>query len=125
TVAKLARAELPTDRPSDGTDASPVLFDGRGIERDVFCYYRGETLFAARLGDWKAHFITQGSYGDPKPVKHDRPLLYHLAVDPSEAHEVGEQHPDVLARITAAVEAHRARTPLAPSQLIEIVPPAK
>ncbi|MFM8904532.1 MAG: sulfatase, partial [Verrucomicrobiota bacterium] len=32
TVAKLAGAELPKDRPYDGKDASPVLFEGRGIE---------------------------------------------------------------------------------------------
>ena len=63
--------------------------------------------------------------GDPKPVKHERPLLFNLAVDPSEAHDIGEQHPDVIKRITAAVEAHRARTPKAPSQLIETVPVSK
>lgn len=121
TVAKLAGAELPKDRPYDGKDASPVLFEGRGIERDVFCYYRGETLFAARLGDWKAHFITQGSYGDPKPVKHDRPLLYNLAVDPSEAHEISADHPDVVARLQAAVERHRATITPVRSQLIDVV----
>ncbi len=125
TVARLAAVELPTDRPYDGQDAATVLFEGKTLEREVFCYYRGEDLFAARLGDWKAHFITQGSYGDPKPVKHERPLLFNLAVDPSEAHDIGEQHPDVIKRITAAVEAHRARTPKAPSQLIETVPVSK
>jgi arylsulfatase A-like enzyme len=125
TVARLAAVELPTDRPYDGQDAATVLFEGKTLEREVFCYYRGEDLFAARLGDWKAHFITQGSYGDPKPAKHERPLLFNLAVDPSEAHDIGEQHPDVIARITAAAEAHRAKTPLAPSQLIEAVPARK
>jgi arylsulfatase A-like enzyme len=121
TVAKLAGAKAPTDRPMDGTDLSALLLEERAVDRGLFCYYRGEKLFAARLGDWKIHFITQGSYGDPKPAEHAKPLLFNLAVDPSEAHEISAAHPDVVARLAAAVEQHRATVTPVRSQLIDVV----
>jgi arylsulfatase A-like enzyme len=121
TAAKLAGARIPNDRRMDGTDLSPLLLEERAVDRGLFCYYRGEKLFAARLGDWKIHFITQGSYGDPKPAEHPKPLLFNLAVDPSEAHEISAAHPDVVARLTAAVEQHRATVIPVRSQLIDVV----
>jgi arylsulfatase A-like enzyme len=121
TAAKLAGAKIPNDRPMDGTDLSPLLLEERAVDRGLFCYYRGEKLYAARLGDWKIHFITQGSYFDPKPTEHAKPLLFNLAVDPSEAHEISAQHPDVVARLAAAVQQHRATVTPVRSQLIDVV----
>jgi arylsulfatase A len=121
TFAKLAGTTLPTDRPLDGIDLTPLLLRAESLEREVFCYYRGTRLYAARLGPWKAHFLTQGSYGDPKVVPHDPPLLFNVEVDPSEVHDVAAQHPEVLARISAAVARHRANLVAAPSQLVETV----
>ena len=58
---------------------------------------------------------------DPKPAEHAKPLLFNLAVDPSEAHEISADHPDVVARLTAAVEKHRATVTPVRSQLIDVV----
>jgi len=121
TMAKLAGAELPASRPLDGTDLSPLLLQGQSVDRGLFCYYRGERLFAARLGDWKIHFITQGSYGDPKAVTHEQPLLFNLARDPAEAHEVSAQYPEVVRRLTEAVAEHRKGVIPVRSQLIDVV----
>lgn len=121
TAAKLAGAKIPADRLMDGTDLSPLLFEERAVDRGLFCYYRGEKLYAARLGDWKIHFLTQGSYGDPKPLEHTQPLLFNLVVDPSEAHEISGEHPEVVARLTAAVDAHRRTITPVRSQLIDVV----
>jgi arylsulfatase A-like enzyme len=55
TVIRLAGGTMPSDRPMDGVDLSGLLFKGEPIERDLFCYYRGEQLYAARLGAWKLH----------------------------------------------------------------------
>src|SRR6185503_15940305 len=56
----------------------------------------------------KAHFQTKPGYG-PQPVeKHDPPLLYHLAHDPSERFDVAKDHPELLAEIARIVESHRA-----------------
>ena len=120
TCAKLAGAEAPKDRPIDGYDIAPLLFGKGKIERDAFMFYRGATLYAARLGPWKAHFITRPGYGPEKPLPHDPPALYHLGRDPGERFDVGAQNPEVLASINAAVEKHRATVQPAPSQLVEL-----
>jgi len=118
TFAQLGGARVPQDREIDGKDIAPLLFGGGKVERDVFCYYRGQQLYAARVGPWKAHFITRSSYGPDKPVNHEVPELYNVQEDPSEARNVADKHPDVIAQIKAAVEKHRASVKDVPSQLI-------
>jgi len=116
----MAGGTTPTDRPMDGVDLSGLLFNQEKIERDVYCYYRGEQLYAARLGAWKIHLITQAGYGD-KPVAHEKPLLYNLEVDPSENHEISASHPEVVAQVLAAVAKHRTTVTPVRSQLIDVV----
>jgi arylsulfatase A len=122
TCAKLAGAEMPKDRPSDGVDISPLLFGQGAVEREAFFYYRGTTLYAVRLGPWKAHFLTRPGYGPEKAEPHDPPLLFHLGQDPSERFDVAAQNPEVIARLRAAVEKHRSTLTPAPSQLVEMAP---
>jgi arylsulfatase A-like enzyme len=118
TFAKLGGAQVPQDREIDGKDITPLLLGSGKVERDVFCYYRGQQLYAARLGPWKAHFITRSSYGPDKPVAHEVPELYNVDEDPSEARNVADKNPEVIAQIKAAVEKHRATVKEAPSQLV-------
>jgi arylsulfatase A len=120
TLIRLAGGTMPSDRPMDGVDLSGLLFKGEPIEREVFCYYRGEKLYAARLGAWKIHLITQAPYGE-KATTHEKPHLYNLEVDPSESHEISASHPEVVARIVAAIEKHRATVTPVRSQLIDVV----
>ena len=108
TVLTLAGAPVPVDRPIDGIDLSPLLFARQSLPERPFFYYNRDQLFACRLGEWKAHFFTQAGYHDPRPEAHDPPLLFNLARDPSEKRDVAAEHPDVMARIAAAVAAHRA-----------------
>lgn len=120
TCATLAGARLP-DRTLDGVDLSPLLFGTGKVEREAFFYYRGTALFAARLGPWKAHFITQSAYGPDKPEHHNPPRLYHLGEDPGEKWDRAAAQPEIIARIDAAVARHRAALQAAPSQLEETV----
>jgi arylsulfatase A-like enzyme len=108
TALTLAGAEIPTDRVIDGVDMSPILFGSGPSRRDVFFYYRGATLYAARKGSFKAHFITRPGYGADSPETHDPPLLFHLGHDPAERFNVAAAHPDVVADIAREVERHRA-----------------
>jgi arylsulfatase A len=123
TCLKLAGVEPPKDRPGDGLDIAPLLFGQGTVERDAFFYYRGTQLYAARLGPWKAHFLTRPAYGPGAIEPHDPPLLYHLGHDPAERFDLAAQNPDVVARIRAAVEKHRSTLTPAPSQLVELAPP--
>lgn len=117
TAASLAGLELPQDRVLDGVNLTPVLLGQGPAPRDSFIYYRGKQVFAARLGAFKAHFITRSAYGRDPAVPHDPPVLYDLESDPSEQYEIGSQHPETIAEILRLVEAHRATVVPGPSQL--------
>lgn len=122
TCSVLAGAKLPADRPVDGINILPLLTETGTVQRDAFFYYRGAQLFAVRIGQWKAHLVTQAGYGGPKPEPHDPPLLFDVQADPSETTNVAAEHPEVLQRIAAAVEKHRANLQSAPTQLEAVVP---
>lgn len=108
TALKLAGAPAPKDVSLDGVDLTALLFDRQPLAERAFFYYRGTEIFACRIGEWKAHFKTQIGYGQPKPDVHTSPLLFNLALDPSEKRNVAKQHPDVMAQIQAAVNEHHA-----------------
>jgi len=118
TSIVLAGGEVPSDRVIDGMDISAAL-EGGDSPRDHMFYYRGTQLMAVRLGPWKAHFKIQGSYGtEPRQLQvQDPPLLYQLEHDPSEQHNVAQEHPDVIERIRELVERHQADLTVPPSQL--------
>ena len=82
TAMRLAGAEMPRDRDIDGVDIAPLLFGEGKVSRDAFFYYRGAQLYAARLGSWKANFITRPGYGPEKPRTNSPPLLFqvHLSI---------------------------------------------
>lgn len=108
TALALAGAPLPKDELLDGVDLAPVLFASKPMPVRPFFYYRGDQLFACRLGEWKAHFKSQTGYGQAKAELHEPALLFHLGRDPSEKRNVAAGHPEELARIQEAVKQHQA-----------------
>jgi len=116
TVLALAGAEAPTGVMLDGQDVSPLLLEGKAPAERPFFYYRGDQLFACRLGEWKLHFKTQTGYGQAKADEHEPPLLFNLALDPSEKRDVAKQHPEVLQKIQDAVKTHQAGVVAGPPQ---------
>lgn len=108
TALGLAGAASPPGVALDGVDLGPLLFEAKPLPRRPFFFYRGEQLFACRLGDWKAHFKTQTGYGQPQPATHEPPLLFNLALDPSEKRDVANGNPDNLEQIREAVQTHQA-----------------
>ncbi len=117
TICALLATEPPTDRTLDSYDLRPVLLGTGESPRKSMLYYRGRKLMAARLGPWKAHFMTQAGYFQPKPEVHDPPLLFNLEHDPSEKYDVGKDHPEVISDIRKLVAEHEANLVVPPSQL--------
>jgi len=117
TAAALAGAPLPADRPLDGVDLTPVLLGKADGVRQSFFFYRDDELWAARMGPWKAHFVTRSAYGREPAVTHERPLLFHLDRDPSEQFDVGAENAQVLAEIADLVAGHKATVKQVPNQL--------
>ncbi|MEX0600263.1 MAG: sulfatase-like hydrolase/transferase, partial [Rhodothermales bacterium] len=117
TAFNLAGVNVPDDRIIDGMDLSDVLHGRSDEGREMVYYYRGERLFAARMGPWKAHYITQRAYVGDEPVHHETPLLFHLGHDPSEQYDVAADRPDVLRAISDRIDAHEDRLDPYPTQL--------
>ena len=110
TFSNIAGVSLPVDRILDSYDLSPLLFKNKNTVRDHLFYYRGTDLYAIRLGDFKAHYVTQGEYGQfgEKEI-HNSPLLYNLNQDPSEQYNIAIQHPDILQAMKNLVMAHQEK----------------
>jgi uncharacterized sulfatase len=103
TIAKLAGASLPSDRPIDGIDLMPAL-EGNPLPERTIYYYRGEFLRAIRLGKWKLHlsyFVPPegGKALETGWVTPETPLLFDLNQDPSERFNLASQHPEVVAQL--------------------------
>ena len=108
TAANLGGAAPPSDRIIDGVDLrAPLTGAGPSPRREIIYYWDNE-LRAIRQDAYKAHFITSGAYGEGEPRKdHNPPLLFNLAEDPGERHDVAAKHPDVIADLIREAEAHR------------------
>jgi arylsulfatase A len=120
TFSKMAGVTIPDDRIIDGIDLSPTLLNKEPSPREGILYYRGPTLYAARVGDYKAHFITQGEYlmfGGKEA--HDPPILYNLGHDPSEQFDVAAQHPEVIEEIKDFVKKHQSDLVVGEDQLAD------
>jgi arylsulfatase len=89
TLARLAGAAIPPDRPIDGVDQLD-FFLGRQAKssRDGFVYYIKSELRAAKWRDWKMHVVweTEPNAG-PKHL--ETPWLFNLTRDPKEETDVG------------------------------------
>jgi len=108
TAAALAGAQVPADRPIDGVDLGAPLRGTGPSPRQLLFYYWDSELRAVRKGNYKAHFITSGAYGEGEPrVEHNPPLLFNLAEDPGERFNIAAHHPDVVADLVSEAERHR------------------
>lgn len=108
TFSKMAGVEIPNDRVVDGVDLTGVLLEGKESPRNDMFYYRGDLLFAVRVGDYKAHFITQDAYM-PEMTEHNPPLLYNLNVDPSEKNDIAAANPTIINKIKEVVRLHNEK----------------
>jgi arylsulfatase A-like enzyme len=88
TFARLAGAEIPSDRVIDGKDVWPVLTGKAKSPHEAFFYHRGKTLEAVRSGSWKLR------------VRNGKPtVLYHLDDDIGEKTNVLADHPEIAERL--------------------------
>ena len=125
TAGSLAGATMPADRAIDGLDLRAPL-SGTGVSpRHILYYYWDNELRAIRKDAYKAHFITSGAYDDGEArTAHAAPLLFNLADDPGEHHDVAALHPEVVADLVREADAHR-RTMIAGPPLFDALLPAR
>ncbi|XP_007233910.3 arylsulfatase A [Astyanax mexicanus] len=112
TFAKLSGASLPKVH-LDGVDMTDILFNHGLGNRDAMFYYPTDpsekySVFAVRLGKYKAHYYTRGAaHSDTTPdqdchmistlKQHDPPLLFDLESDPSENYNLSpKDYPELV-----------------------------
>ena len=124
TAAALAGGRPPADRVIDGVDLRAPLTGSGPSPRNTLFYYWDSELRAIRKGQYKAHFITSGAYGEGEPrTVHDPPLLFDLSVDPGEKFTIATSHPDVVADLLREAERHRRTVVPTPPLFDALLPP--
>lgn len=115
TLAKIASAPVPADRPMDSLDQTDFLL-GRSptSAREGFPIWGADTLLAVKWRNWKLHFYKQDTMFDP-PQKLGIPYIVNLFTDPREEKPaVDSWVVTPMLKIVAAFQASAADHPLIP-----------
>jgi hypothetical protein len=124
TIIDAARLPMPTKL--DGKSLMPLLQNKSTSPRHhkFLFHYCGSYLHGVTYTQdvdhlWKVYFFTPKYKNDheykchyvcmcyaSESVHHSPPLLYNLAVDPSEKNNVADAHPDILLAVEEAVRTH-------------------
>jgi arylsulfatase A-like enzyme len=108
TLAALTGTAAPKDRKLDSYDLSPVLLGtGPSPRREMFYWTSGE-LHAVRSGPWKLHVKLRHPVNYGQAVVPEKPELYHVERDISEAYNVAAEHPAIVERLLAMLKDHEA-----------------
>jgi arylsulfatase A-like enzyme len=111
TFAVLAGTQAPQDRIIDGHDIRPLLFGQPDAKSpyEAFYYYYLKQLQAVRSGPWKLYLPLENKWRSFRGDTESSPArLYNLVEDVGEENNVLDEHPDVVARLTALAEVARA-----------------
>jgi arylsulfatase A-like enzyme len=110
----------------DGKDLRPYLFGEKSGRPHATLYWRSRTRnnnYAVRHGDWKYVYSTEGT---EQPGPNQTPandMLFDLANDPGEQHNLSKRHPEILAHLKALYKEWDAQMD-ADCQELGIQPPA-
>ena len=105
TLAGVAGATVPQDRPIDGVDQLPFfLGQQEKSAREGFPFYIKNDLRAVKWRDWKLHFYWEPEVNEGKG-KLESPYLFNLTRDPKEETDVSIYNTWVLGPILKLVRA--------------------
>jgi len=126
TLARVAGAGLPRDRPIDGVDQLDFLRGRRAKSaREGFVYYIKQELRAAKWRDWKMHIVWEPE-PNAGPNHLETPWIFNLLRDPKEETDVGNQYSWVRRPLRVLInefqESLKAHPPIAPGAPDDHVP---
>lgn len=88
TLARVAGANGPSDRPMDGVDQLDFFLGKREkSNREGFVYYIKQELRAVKWRDWKMHLVWEAE-PNAGPNRLESPLIFNLIQDPKEETDV-------------------------------------
>jgi arylsulfatase len=92
TLARIAGATVPNDRPIDGVDQLDFLLSKQeNSNREGFPAYVASRLSAVKWHNWKMHLVWQVNMYDP-PVTLPEPKVINLLADLKEERDVGAKN---------------------------------
>jgi arylsulfatase A-like enzyme len=108
TLAAVADANVPQDRPIDGVNQLPFLKGETNVSaREGFVYFIKNEIRAAKWRDWKMHFVWEKEPNDG--ANHlETPYLFNLVQDPKEETDVNATQGWVRGPIRKMVNAFQA-----------------
>ncbi|MEZ5429826.1 MAG: hypothetical protein R3F31_01310 [Verrucomicrobiales bacterium] len=107
SATALAQAGADASR-IDGRDLLPFLTGGLSGPVHESLFWRSRTMsnnYAARRGDWKFVHSTEGDATPGPKQQPARDMLFHLADDTGEQHDVAASEPGKLAELKALYQA--------------------
>ena len=104
TLAAIAGASVPGDRPVDGLDQRALLFKEGKSAREGFVYFIRDELRAAKWRHWKCHYFWEPEVNCGRG-RLESPLLFHLVQDPKEETNVAPANTWAIDAITRMVDA--------------------
>jgi arylsulfatase A-like enzyme len=101
TITSLVGAPRPSAGAEDSYDLSAMILSDEAGPRITMVQHSQRGVFALRHGHWKAIFGTHGSGGWPPPAggpptEDSVGQLYDLEVDPAEANNLWDTHPELV-----------------------------
>jgi len=115
TCASVAGTELPDTCAEDSCDILPALLgrqDKGTPARTAVIHHSSFGVFSIRQGDWKLVLDCSDSGGWPTPrgtppVPGSKGQLYDLSTDPGECHNLWDEHPEIVGKMSALLTAQR------------------
>lgn len=91
--------DLPFSPKWDGQSFAPALFEGESVGRDfvVLSQFAHVCQRSVRFDDW----LYMRTYHDGYHLAFERDMLFNLAEDPHEQHNVAEENPEVVRQAVA------------------------
>lgn len=112
TLLSIAGAEADAEKPLDGVDLSPVLFEGGSLkERPLYwasLSNGGSRSEAMREGPWK--LVVNHPKAKEGTFENEKVQLFRLDRDPSEERDLAAEHPEKAAELLAKLKAWFAET---------------
>jgi uncharacterized sulfatase len=109
TLARVAGATPPSDRPIDGADLSAVLRGGRRSPHEALYFFQHDLIAAVRTQRWRyvARTIYQ-TYDVDMIAEFGGALLFDIERQGAEFYDVGASEPEVVARMDGLLRRGRA-----------------
>jgi len=115
TLAAVAGAPIPGDRPIDGVNQLPFLLGEQDKSaREGFLFYIKQELRALKWRDWKLHFYWEPEVNEGKG-KLESPYLFNITRDPKEETDVLVHNTWVMGPMLRMVHAFNASVAQSPN----------